>query len=277
MGLGQRQVITVVLFVVLFVLFVLSWVLPRRFGGYGLVAFYLLVLPAEIASVIFELNQRYGSAAFPTLTKNPIGEVLSFSPVSFLICLGLMLPLSLTALRKWTPGGCNPRVSVYCLWLAIAFGAIAITPWHKSGKTGEDFSFAVMAAYTHSWIWDWKPTLVGHSLAAFLLATSAATVHSLVLIIRSKSGPVTVRLKPFVVETGILAGVLVGAGVLIVIFRPLGWNIEPLVVSCAVALLLLGFPVTRILTGVISQRMTAKRQQSSVISLGNNSQSQSPP
>ncbi len=123
----------------LVVLLTLSWVLPRRFRGDGLAAFYLLVFPVAVA-LMFVIQHRSRN---PT---NSIDEGVEFVLVMSAICLIGTAPLSFLAMRKPTPAVWNPRISVYWLWLVVVFATIAAMPCLPSALTGEPRRLPVAAA-----------------------------------------------------------------------------------------------------------------------------------
>ena len=233
-----------IFFALLVVLLVLSWVLPRTFGGRGLMAFYLFVLPVGIAG-IFATQQHSPN---PT---HSIAQAIEFLLVVLSICLGVMLPVSLLAMRKLVRKRWNPRVSVYWLWLVIVFGAIAAIPWHPypDKLTGKPRYVPVATAYSRPDLFDgWQATLLCHTLVALLVAIPAAVRHTVIRRERSLAEPVTFSLRQL----------LTGAGILALVFGLLAWYGAPRVVFFVVILLYSGWPATLILAGTISrQRVSA--------------------
>ena len=128
-------------------------------------------------------------------------------------------------------------------------------PWHPFPEklTRKTQYLPVATAYSRPDLFDdWQPTLIVHALVAILLATPIAVAHSLILSFRGQSEPATFSLR----------GLLLGTGMLAMILGGLRWYAAPPVVMCAVLILSSGYPVTVIVAGLLSRRMTKGGVQS---------------
>lgn len=223
--------------VLLIALFALSWVLPRRFRGRGVIAFYFCVLPIGVAAM-------FGNQQCSPNPTNSVGQAIEFLLVVLSICLGVALPLSFLAMRKAKPAVWNPRVSVYWLWVVIVFGTIAAIPWHPFPEkhTGSIQYLPVATAYSRPDLFDnWQGTLLCHTFVALLVAVPAAVRHTIIRRKRGLAEPANFDLRQLLTAAGILAlvfGLLIRYG-------------APPVVFCVVILLYAGCPTTLILAGVL--------------------------
>ena len=76
----------------------------------------------------------------------------------------------------------NPRISVYWLWLAIAFGGMASIPCvpFLDTKTGLTYHDPAATFYLYPWMRaGWPSILIYNTLAALLVTIPAAVVHTL--------------------------------------------------------------------------------------------------
>jgi hypothetical protein len=146
----------------------------------------------------------------------------------------------------------NPRISVYWLWLVFAFVAAGVVSWHlyPDKLTGNMQDLPLVIAYFRPELFnDWQPKLIDHALATTLLATLTAVAHSLYLGVQGRSEPATFSLRSLLLGTAMVAVVLGG----------LRWCAAPPGVSCAVVIMLSGYPATVIVGGLLCRRMTQVR------------------
>jgi len=138
----------------------------------------------------------------------------------------------------------NPRVSLYWLWLAVAFGAIMLVPWHRYSLPGHHRMLPLGTVYVNPGM-NWQPVLVVHSAVSVLLAVFATAVHHRVQRTRRKAVP-----QPLTFSLGrLLAGVAVVGG----IFSILTYCGAPPLVFLVVILLVAGHPASLALTALIAR------------------------
>ena len=139
----------------------------------------------------------------------------------------------------------NPRISVYWLWLAIAFGAIAIVPWHPCQKMGPVRYLPLASAYVNDLFADnWQRLLIGHAALSAVLATCIAVVHRLFLSRRGRSEPTTFSLRGLFATTGVVA----------LILGTLRWCGADRAVLFIVVIFLAGYATTFYLSGILGRR-----------------------
>ncbi len=141
----------------------------------------------------------------------------------------------------------NPRVSVYWLWLAIAFGGMTVIPCVPfiDTKTGLTYYYPPATFYLYPGMREgWPSILIYNTLAALLVTIPAAVVHALIRRRRGLVEPVVFSLRQ------ILGGMVAFAVVFAVLAS---YKALPLVFF-VVILLYLGWPVTLILAAIITRR-----------------------
>ena len=92
----------------------------------------------------------------------------------------------------------NPRVSVYWLWLAIAFGGIAAIPCVPllDARTGLTYYYPPATFYLYPGMREgWLSILIYNTLAALLVTIPAAMVHTLIRRRRGLVEPVVFNLR----------------------------------------------------------------------------------
>ena len=145
----------------------------------------------------------------------------------------------------------NPRISVYWLWLAIAFGGIAAIPCvpYLDSKTGITYYYPPATSYLYPAMFEgWPTILLCNTLAALLVAIPAAVRHTLIRQRRSLVEPVVFSLRQILLDMVILA----------LIFGSLASHEAPPLVFFVATILYCGWPVTLIVAGAIARSTSPK-------------------